>query len=868
MRWWQIKKRNADLERELRSDLELEEEEQRENGLPPQEARYAAQRALGNMHLIKDHTREVWGWLWLEWLLKDIRYAVRGLLRSPVFTVVAVLSLALGVGVITGVFGVFEAVFLNAVSAWNIGQLRQIEPGDSSVSYRYYQYLSSANDPAIIGLAAYTQSGFSFHSGDDLESITGDIVSPNFFNVLGVTPAIGRAFSIDEQQPEHQPQVVIVSHNFWEHKCGANPGILGAVIDLNREAFTVIGVLPKDYRSIHGYGMAPDIYVPFSRQLLGDLDDPSLGTLQLIARVQDGFTVPQLKLSLGTIVQSWRQLYPIDKRYSDKVEVYPLTGIEKMRRDGVPLELTIFFALLILIAILVLLIACANVAGLLAARGVNRTREIAVRLALGAARSRLIRQLLTESALLAFLGVCAGMIFYVVTAALVANLQIRTSVPLELHLHLDSPLLFFCIGLVAITTFLSGLVPALQTSQDRWRLGSNQIGGETHQRAWFRRALVVGQFALAFVLLVSASLFLRGLARSSHVDPGFDVQHLLIAEVTLDTTSYSPIRAEQYFERAIAEIRRVPGVRSVSGVAVVPLGLEHWVTSMKAGDHIVQRVFANSVTPGYFQTMQIPLLRGRDFQAEDRAKGVQVAIVNETFAKTYFNNNALGSLVYLPIPSNPPTFSPIKIIGVARDSKYGSLGEEPMSAIYWPVSQQYRTLTLAVSTDSAPAGTLTAVRQSLASLDPRVPIKIELMQERLAGALLPNKIASLLLSGIGTLGLLLATIGIYGVMAYSVGRRTAEIGIRMALGATKVQVLRLILKDATKLVSMGTVVGSVLTLFVVQALGKTLPAGMRVVDPLSFAMVGGVLITVALMAAFVPAWKGSHIDPNIALRSE
>ena len=352
------------------------------------------------------------------------------------------------------------------------------------------------------------------------------------------------------------------------------------------------------------------------------------------------------------------------------------------------------------------------------------------------------------------------------------------------------------------------------------------------------------------------------------MDPGFDVQHLLIAEVTLDTTSYSPIRAEQYFERAIAEIRRLPGVRSVSGVAVVPLGLEHWVTSMKAGDHIVQRVFANSVTPGYFQTMQIPLLRGRDFQAEDRANGVQVAIVNETFAKTYFNNKALGSLVYLPIPSNPPTFSPIKIIGVVRDSKYGSLGEEPMSAIYWSVSQQYRTLTLAVSTDSAPAGTLTAVRQSLASLDPRAPIKIELMKERLAGALLPNKIASLLLSGIGTLGLLLATIGIYGVMAYSVGRRTAEIGIRMALGATKVQVLRLILKDATKLVSMGTVVGSVLTLFVVQTLGKTLPAGMRVVDPLSFAMVGGVLITVALMAAFVPAWKGSHIDPNIALRSE
>src|SRR5262245_34746475 len=233
MSWWQIKKRNADLERELRSDLELEEEEQRENGLPQAEARYAAQRAFGNTLLIREQTREVWGWLWLEWLLKDIRYAIRGLFRSPVFTLVSVLSLALGVGVTTRIFGIFEAVFLNAVSARNVGQLRQIEPGDYAVSYRFYQYLA-ANNPAILGVAAYTGSRFSFRSGDDLESVTGDIVSPNFFSVLGVSPSIGRGFSIDEQQPERQPQVVIVSHTFWKRKYGANPDILGKVIHLNR----------------------------------------------------------------------------------------------------------------------------------------------------------------------------------------------------------------------------------------------------------------------------------------------------------------------------------------------------------------------------------------------------------------------------------------------------------------------------------------------------------------------------------------------------------------------------------------------------------------------------------------------------------
>src|SRR5262245_58028491 len=367
MRWWdemkylvrKLNRKRADqeLEEEIRTHLELETQEKIEVGLAPEEARYAAQRALGNTLLIQEQTREVWGWLWLEWLLKDIRYAIRGLFRSPGFTLVSVLSLALAVGVTTGIFGIFEAVFLNAVSARNVGQLRQIEPGDSAVSYRFYQYLA-ANNPAMLGLAAYTESRFSFRAGDDLESVTGDIVSPNFFSVLGVTPSIGRGFSIDEQQPERQPQVVIVSHTFWKRKYGANPDILGKVINLNRESFTVVGVLPKDYRSIHGYGMAPDIYVPFSRQLVGDLDDPSLGTLQLIARVQDGVSISQLKSSLGTIVQGWRRLYPTDRRYSDKVEVYPLTGIERMRRDGVPVELTVFLALLILTAVSVLLLDC------------------------------------------------------------------------------------------------------------------------------------------------------------------------------------------------------------------------------------------------------------------------------------------------------------------------------------------------------------------------------------------------------------------------------------------------------------------------------------------------------------------------------
>jgi putative ABC transport system permease protein len=868
MRWRRTKDRQNDLDRELRADLELEAEEQKANGLSTKEAQQAAHRSLGNVLLIKEQTCEVWGWLWIERHRKDLRYAIRGLRRDPLFTLAAVLSLALGVGVTTSVFGAFEALFLNSVSAHEPGGLRHLEPGDFDVSYAYYQYLLAAGNLPIRGLAAYSDSNLSFGSGANLESVSGDIVSSNFFAVLGIAPAMGRGFLADEQEQWRQPQVAILSHSFWQRKLGAAPDVLGKTIELNHEYFTVIGVLPEDYRSVHGYGMSPEVYVPFSKRLVGHLDDPGSGRLRLIARVQDGVTHSQLKASLGMTVRDWRRIYPADARYSGAIDVYPLAGVEKMRHDGVPMGLTLFLAFLALIAGLFLLIACANVGGLLVARGLNRTREIAVRLALGATRYRLMRQLLTESALLAFLGTSAGIVLYFVIAAVAANLQVRGSIPFELHLRLDLPVLYFSIALVAITTALSGLLPAVQATRDRWYLGSNQIGAETRQRYALRRGLVTGQFALAFVLLISAALFLRSLAKSSHVDPGFNVQHLVTAGIALDPASYPPARSEQYLEKAIAELGSLPGVLSVSGAAILPLGTEHWVMSMKAADHIVPRVFANSVTPRYFQTMQIQLLQGRDFVAADRADGAQVAIVNETFAKDYFQSNALDKLVYLPIAGAKPTFSPVKIIGVASDSKYGSLGEAPMPALYLPFSQSYSMLNLEISTESMPAATLEAVRRSLTALDPHAPIKIELMQERLAGALLPAEIASFLLSAIGALGLLLAMVGIYGAVAYSAGQRTAEIGVRMALGATKANVLRLILRDAAMLVYVGLGVGSVLALMVVQVLRNVVPAGMSVVDPLSFVAVGGVLTIVALTAAYIPAWKASRVDPMLALRCE
>jgi predicted permease len=867
LRLWRRKEREQDLDRELRDHLELEAEEHEETGMAPDQARYAAQRAFGNTNVVKEEVREMWGWVWIEQLWQDLRYSGRVLFKSPGFISVSVLSLALGIGATTTIFSVFESVFFNSVTAKDPQRVEHVEIGGQRVSYSDYKELSTDN-PVFTGLAAYDETALSFRTGNDLEKITGDVISGNFFDVLGITPPLGRTFTTEESRPERQPRVVILSYGFWKQRFGEKASILGQVIELNRERFTIIGVLSKDYRSIRGYGFAPEVYVPLSALFIGDLAHPDEPRLELVARLKDGVSTLEARAAIYAMTQQWKRRYPTEDLTPNRIQLYPLTGLEKMRRDGVPVEVTLFFALLLLVAGLVLLIACANVAGLLLARGANRSREIAVRLALGAARYRLVRQLLTESLLLALLGAGAGMGIYLLASTLIDRVRIDVSVPMELHLNLDVHLLAFTTGLALAATLLSGLTPALQATKSTWNFGSHQIGAGSAQRLSLRRTLVIGQFAFTFVLLVSAALFLRSLARISHVDPGFDVRHLLTAEATLDPNAYPPTQAEHYFQTAIAGISRLPGVRSVSGSAVVPLGIEHWVVSMKAGDRIIQRVHLNSVTSGYFRTLAIPFMRGRDFEASDRAGSLPVAILNETFARKYLNNHAIGAQVLIPTPGPPPTFSGVQVIGVVADSKYGGLGEEPTPALYRPYSQEYGPLVLEVSTNMSPAGAMTAVREALTHLDPHAPIKLRLMRDRLAGALLPSQIALVLLGAIGSLGLVLAATGIYGVMAYSVSRRTPEIGVRLALGATRMRILRMILRDALLMVSLAMAFGLTLALLIAQPLALLLAAGVSVIDPFSYGAVGVVLGIIALIAALIPAWRASRVDPMGALRYE
>ncbi len=865
MTWWRRKKREEDLEREIADHLEMEAMERQQLGASPDEARSAARRLFGNSTLVKEEVRRAWGWMWLDRFWQDVRYGARGLYKSPMFTLVSMSSLAIGIGATVTASGVFEAVFLNAVTARNVDRVKLVEiGGQQRFSYRYFEGMS-VTDPALAGLAAYDEMNLTLRSGNGMRNVVGDVVSGNFFSILGVSAMIGRTFTQEEGEARNQPSTVILSHGFWKREFNADTNVLGQVMEVNREPFTIIGVLPQDYRSIHGYGITPDIYVSMNPLVLGGLDDPANARLRLICRLRDGVSIFQAESAIRASAQVWRRQYPAETFTSDQVRLAPLTGIERMRNDGVPIEVALFFAFLILAGGLVLLIACGNVGGLLLARGASRSRELAVRLALGAPRYRLVQQLVTESLLLAVLGAGSGIALYLFSSALLDRIRIGFSLPLELHLSLDARTVVVTIMLTLLATLLSGLIPALQAGKAHSHIGSRQFGGT---RRSLRQGLVVGQFALAFVLLVSAALLLRSLARIVNVDPGFDATHLLTAEAALDPRAYPQEQAEQYFRAAMAEIERLPGVKSVSGTTTVPLGLEHNVMSMKAGEHIIPRVFVNSVTPDNFRTMRIKLLYGRGFKVTDRAGSAPVAIVNQTFARRYLNGRGVNSQVQVPILGQPPTFVGVQVIGVVADSKYGTLGEDPAPALYWPWSQRYGPLVLEVNSDVPPTGQETAVQQTLEKLNGHVPIKVQLMQDRIGRSLLPSRIATALLGIIGALGLILAAIGIYGVMAYSVGQRVAEIGVRLALGATRRQVLQMILTDAFWLVFVGLLLGSGLAMIVTRMLSGVLAAGLSVSDPLSIGAVALLLSAIGLIAALLPAWRASLVDPTVALRYE
>jgi predicted permease len=783
-------------------------------------------------------------------MFQDFRYAARALRASPGLVAVAVLSLGLGIGVNITLFSVFNAVFLRQVSASDPAHLWRIWfGGGNKISYPNYRDLLASN--VLPDLAASHGTELNLRNGDDIEKVFVEVLTGNFFRVLGIGPASGRTFTTEED-------VVVLSDGCWRRRFGQDPHILGRVLNLNARPYTVVGVLPRDYRSVEGFGLAPEFYLPISRFTEGDLNQRGYSTLDLFCRLPREMSPQQAASVLTTQSKELKRLYPeLNERMNLSSRLYPLSGLEGFRGTAAPMEMLAFIGILFVVVGLVLLIACANVASLLLARGASRGREIAIRLALGATRLRLVRSLLAESLLLSFLSSGFALLLSLWLTALVSAVSLPGfPMPIELQLNPDFRVLLYAVAAALGTALLCGLAPAWQSVEHALACSMRQERTIVHRRFTLRNALVVGQVAVSITLLITSFLFLRSLMRIGSVDPGFNVDHLLTAKIRLDRARYTEQQQSQFYKQALERVEALPGVLSGSLASIVPLagdGIGGEV-EIEAGQSRLP-VTVNNVGPHYFETMAIPLLQGREFSAAD---GATTAIVNATFAKRYLaGKNPLGARVrYIYEPWR-------EIVGVVADIKFITLGEDPRAVLYKPGGYQIHARTA-----GPPAALVKAVKQTIAEMDRTATVEAKTMRDSMAFAFVPSRIGAILLGAMGMLGLLLVMVGLYGVMSHAVNRRTREIGIRMALGAQRQLILGMVLRDGLALVGVGVAIGLGAAAALTRPLSAFLASGLSTTDPLTFAGAALLLAMVGASASYFPARRASQVDPMVSLRYE
>ncbi|MGH9613406.1 MAG: ADOP family duplicated permease [Bryobacteraceae bacterium] len=867
--------RKQDADRELHDELRFHFEREVEQGivagLSPQEARRAAKLSFGPVTTVEEECRDARGVRFFENIVQDLRYAARGLWQQPLLVFAATLSLALGIGVNTAIFSLGDDFLLQSPSVREPGQVVRIWMGHGSdVSYREWKDLRESG--ALAGIAGYQiERQVNWRNGDETRTLTPLIVTANFFDVLGVPVALGRGFTAKEAEAEHDPAVAVVSDGFWRSDLGADPGILGQSLILNGRPYTVLGVLPKHLRSAIGFDVAPQVYLPLSKQLMPDLDAPRSAAVMLIGRLKAGQSLTQGRAELTAAGMRLGAVNK-DKDFGHLLEFSPAKGFGQA--GAVLPDAGAFFVFLLIVVGLVLIIACANVAGLLLARSTVRQREIAVRLALGASRGRLVQQLLTESLWLAVLGTGCGLVLCIVLMRVLNGISLPIPIPLELNLAPNLKLLAYASLLALISTLLCGLAPALRSTRpDLIPALKQQEIPHLHRRLTVRKLLVMGQVCVSVVLLVTAVLFLHNLGRTTSLNPGFDTHHVLTAEITPIQDRYTP-QSQRLFERTVLDrLRALPGVQSAACAYGVPLTV-HGGRSTGTDLQIEGRsqkfhaeYAENFISPGYFETLQIPLLSGRDFRENDGPGAAPVAVVNEEFARRYLRGmDPIG--LRLTLPGFQTSYSS-EIVGVVANSKYRTIGERQRPAIYEPYGgQQARIVEVVVRTAGPPGALVHAVRSAIAHVDPTAAADVRTMRQALAFAFLPSQIGAALLGSLGGLGVLLAMLGLYAVIGYSVSRRTREIGIRMALGSSSGAVLRLILRDAIVVTGVGLCAGLGIAWFITRPIGTFLVAGLSFRDPLSYLATALLLGIAALAASVPPARRAAKVDPMEALRFE
>jgi predicted permease len=822
-------------------------------------------------------------------MFQDLRYGVRMLVKHPGFTFVAVATLALGIGANTAIFSLVNTILLRPLPVADPAQVVCVSPvnrqgaGLGLFSYPNYRDFRD-NSESLSGLAAHRFAPMSFSGIADKERndersnerIWGYLVSGNYFDVLGVKAVMGRTFSTEEDRTPGAHPVVVLSHRCFERRFAADPSTVGQTITLNGHQFTVIGIAPEGFTGTELI-FTPEIWVP---SMMQSWIDPGAGGLEqrdsvqwfTFGRLKPGLSVAHAQTALNALATELAREHP-QTNEGMTIQLTPPGLVIPAART---LALGLAGMLMVTVG-LVLLIACANLAGLLLARATERRREIAIRLALGASRWRLVRQLLTESVLLGAAGGGLGLLLAFWILELVVAWKPSLDFAVTIDFQMDVRVLSFTLLLSLLSGVLCGLIPALQTTKtDLVPALKDDASISGYRRSGLRNGLIVAQVALSFVLLIAAGLMARSLQRVQVLGPGFETENRVVMSVNLSLQGYDKARGQEFYRQLIARTESLPGVLSASVTSFLPLSLHYlgvpiYIEAPAAVRGAgVSEAMQGSVALNYFSTMGIPLIAGRDFTEQDKKDAPPVAIINETFARRFWpGQDAVGKRLSTGGSEGPL----IEVIGVAKDGKYFSLSEEPRAFVYRPLLQNYvgdasNDGTLIVRTAAGASAIIGAVRREVQQLDARLPVfDVKTLTEHMRLSLFPLRVGAASVGSFGLLALTLAAIGIYGVMAYAVSLRTREIGIRIALGARAGDVLKMIMQQGMGLAAIGLAIGFAAALALTRLMSSVL-YGVSATDALTFVVVSLLLTMAVLAACYLPARRATKVDPMVALRHE
>ena len=787
--------------------------------------------------------------------LRDLRYAARNLARTPTLLAIATLSLGLGAGVNTALYSAFRAVLQRAPSAHAPDRLVRLEPGNGN-QMAIPNLRDLVAGQAIEGLAAYAVTRLNLRSGSDVEQVLAIAVSPDYFAVLGLRPSIGRPIGDAEDGS------VVITHRFWRRRLAALQDPVGAVVTLNGRPFVVGGVLPSDHRAITG-AVVPDFYVPITEALTPKWTDRRHAFVTVIGRLRSGASIEQARNVLKPQLQALERLYPdTNAGLADAIFIFPAVGLASWQtRDVRATALAGIAAVPFALFGLVLLTACANVAGLLLARGAARRREIAIRLALGASRAQVMGTLLAESLLLALLGSMVG--FLVAWGAgRVGSATLSSPATGPIEIAPDATALVYSLCLAAVVTIACGALPALASTRpqvtDAMRPG--RTVGHTPAS---RRVLVGAQVGAATLLLFLSLLVLRSVGAMRDAAPGFLIDDVATATVQPEPTRYADDQRLRFAAEAVDAVRALPGVTSAGLASMVPLSGDVVSRTYGVGAAARREAYVMHVGPDYFRTMGVGLRRGRAFTNADRRGGADVAIVNRAFAATHgIEGNPLTVRI-----SGGGDQPPLEIVGVVDDTKYAFFGEAPHPIVYRPFLQAGGRIVIVARGPAGPAALVPAMKRALTGLDPGALVEVRTMREATSFEGSMRAAGWRILGGLGALGLALALIGLYGLMSYTVVQQTRDLGIRMALGASRGQVQGFVLRTAVVLVGIGVATGTAAAVLLARPIAFAL-SGTSPVDPVALAATVASVFATGLAASYVPARRATRVDPMAALRAE